>query len=83
MAQIRSRLNLRGLNKLMTSPEVQAKVDEEGARLAQRAGKGFEYTRGKTSHPHTARGYVQPQDAAAMRRQARDAVLERALGGNG
>lgn len=80
MARITSQLNGRGIRQLVTSPEVQARVDEVGQALAARAGDGFEYTRGHGASPRSARGFVQPTSARAMRRQARDAVLERSLG---
>lgn len=73
------RISLPGLNKIMTSAEVQAKVDEAGKAMAARAGDGFEYVRGRGRHPWTARGYVQAKNAEAMREQARNATLERAL----
>lgn len=72
------KLNLAGLNVLMTSPPVQAEVDRVGKRLAASAGDGFEYV--ARPHPYTARGYVQTANARAQRRQMRDAILERALG---
>lgn len=72
------KLNLRGLNAVMTSPSVQAAVDRAGREMAASAGDGFEYV--ARPHRYTARGYVQTANASARRRQMRDAVLERTLG---
>ncbi|GAA3009084.1 hypothetical protein [Microbacterium aurantiacum] len=72
------RVNLRSLNAIMTSPPAQALVDAIGRQMAATAGEGFEYVR--RPHRWTARGYVQTATARARRRQARDAVLERAVG---
>lgn len=72
------KLNLAGLNVLMTSAPVQAIVDRIGRQMAANAGDGFEYV--AQPHPYTARGYVRASDARARRRQMREAVLERALG---
>ncbi len=79
MADVRVQLKLTGLNKLMTSPEVQEQVDAAGRDLAGRAGPDFEYVRGGR-HRWTARGFVQPANARGAREQARNAALERALG---
>ena len=73
------KLDLRGLNALMTSAPVQARVDAAGERIAAAAGEGFEYTPGSKRHPWVARGYVQTNSYEGRRRQARDAVLERSL----
>ncbi|MCC4906970.1 hypothetical protein [Microbacterium sp. cx-59] len=72
------KLNLGTINQLMTSAQAQAIVDSVGRQMAANAGDGFEYV----ARPHRwmARGYVQTISARARRRQARDAVLERALG---
>lgn len=72
------KLNLRGLNALMRSSEVQAIVDREGQRIATAAGRDFEYV--PRTHRWVARGFVQPANARGAREQARAAVLERALG---
>ena len=80
MAKVTVQLNLPGLNALMTSAAVQAVVDGVGESMSSSAGPDFEYTRGRRSHPWTARGYVQPANARGMREQARNAVLERVVG---
>jgi hypothetical protein len=73
------KLNIKGLNALMTSAPVQAAVDDAGRELAFRAGEDFEYERGG-SHPWVARGYVQASNARGMRAEAVDKVLTRAVG---
>ena len=78
MSRVQVNLNLPGLNKLMTSAPVQAAADDLGAKLAGRAGENFEYV--SKPHRYTARGYVQPANGLGAREQARNAVLERALG---
>lgn len=71
------RLNLRGLNELMTSAAVQADLDARGRRMAAAAGEEFEYV----SRPHhrTARGYVQPRSAKGARQEAREKRLLRSI----
>lgn len=76
---VRVTLRLTGLNKLMRSPEAQALVDDHGRRIATRAGADFEYV--ADPHKWTARGFVQPANIRGMREQAKNAALERALGG--
>jgi len=72
------KLNLSGINAVMTSPAAQALVDRLGKQVASDAGDGFEYV--PRPHRYTARGYVQTGDARARRRQAKEAALEGALG---
>jgi hypothetical protein len=79
MATVRDvKIRLRGINQLMRSREVQAVVDREGRRLAERAGPDFRYV--PSPHRWTARGFVEPANLRGARAQAKDAVLERALG---
>lgn len=78
MSQVRVRLKLKGLNELMTSAPVQAEVDRAGRKIAAAAGDGFAYSQPKP-HKWTARGYVQVNSDDGARRQAEDAVLERAM----
>lgn len=75
---VQVKMNLPGLNQLMRSDTVQAIVDAEGRRIASSAGSDFEYV--ARPHRYVARGYVQAKNARGMREQARNAVLERALG---
>lgn len=72
------KLNLAGINAIMTSAPAQAVVDRIGRQMAADAGEGFEYV--SRPHPYTARGYVQTTDARSRRRQMREAALEKALG---
>lgn len=72
------KLTLAGVNAIMTSRAAQAIVDSIGRDMAAAAGDGFGYV--ARPHRYTARGYVQPTNARARRRQMRDAVLEQALG---
>lgn len=69
------KLNLPGINKLMTSAPVTALVAREARRMAASAGEGFEAV--VKPHKWTARGYVQTADARGRRRQADEKVLER------
>ena len=41
MADVKFELNLQGLNELMKSPEMQAALDEAGARVASIAGSDY------------------------------------------
>lgn len=80
MAKVTVKLNLAGLNRIMRSDAVQAKVDQIGKSMAADAGEDFEYV--SSPHKWVARGFVQPGSARAAREQAKNAVLERALSQN-
>jgi hypothetical protein len=69
------KLNLPGINKIMTGKGARALVRRELNRMEASAGEGFEAV--ERPHRWTARGYVQTADAAGARRQAREKVLER------
>lgn len=71
------KLNLAGLNALMTSSAVQSIVDERGRRIAAAAGPDFEYV--QRPHRWTARGFVQPANAAGARDEAKNKSLTRAI----
>lgn len=73
------KLNLRGINRLMTSPGVRRMLRERAEQMAAAAGEGFEAV--SRPHPWTAREYVQTADAAGRRRQADEHVLERVVSG--
>lgn len=77
MADVDVKLNLRGLNAIMTSPAVSAVVEERARRIAAAAGDGFEVV--IRPHKYTARAYVQTATWAARRREAKEKVLNRAL----
>lgn len=74
---IRVEMNLPGVNEVMKSAGVQADLDARLERIAQRAGDGF----GVASRDHrwVARGWVQTETVEAMRAEARDNVLTRAI----
>lgn len=71
------RLNLRGLNQIMTAPPVQADLDARGRRMAEAAGPEFEYV--SRPHSRTARGYVQPRSTEGARQEAREKRLSRSI----
>lgn len=71
------RLNLRGINEIMTSRPVTALVVREARRMATEAGPNFEAN--IVPHKWTARAYVRPANVAGMREQADNAVLERVI----
>lgn len=74
---VRVKLNLRGLNQLMSSAPVQRLVDERAGLIAAAAGENFE----AVSKPHrwTARAFVQPANGTGAREEARDKKLTGAL----
>lgn len=74
---IKVRLNLRGLNTVMTSAPLQKDVDERGRRMAAAAGPEFEYV--ARPHSRTARGFVQPKSARGARQEALEKRLTRSL----
>lgn len=76
----RVKLNLKGINALMTSQPVQAEVARRAHRMAREAGDGFEAV--VKPHRWTARAFVQTDldNPDGARRQATDHVLERVLG---
>lgn len=77
MSDIGVKLNLRGLNKLMTSAAMQADIDARGRRMAAAAGPEFEYVR--SPHRYTARGYVRTASARGARQEAREKRLARSI----
>lgn len=77
-ASIRIELNIAGVNALMTDPAVQADLDERAARMADAAGEGFEASPGRP-HKWVARAYVHTATAEAMRAEATDRALTRAI----
>jgi len=77
MADVRVKLNIRGIRKLLKSDAVQSDVAARAARAARAAGEGFEAV--VKPHKYTSRAFVQTADAEGARRQAKEAVLERSL----
>lgn len=75
---VKVKLNLRGLNALMTSPGVTAEVVRRARAMVQQAGENFEAD--IVPHRYTARAFVRPANAAGRKEQADNAVLERVVG---
>ena len=71
------RLNLRGLNVLMTGTEVTGMVARTANSMAAEAGSDFEAN--VVPHKWTARAFIRAANAKGAARQARDRVLERTL----
>ena len=67
-----------GITELLKSQEMQDMLAIKAAGIAARAGDGF--TSGVRVGTDRARAYVLPETYRARRRQARDHVLERAVG---
>lgn len=72
------KLNLRGLNKLMSGPEATAEVMRAAHRLREAAGPGYEVK--ASPHPRTAGAVVRAADLETARNDARTNTLLRALG---
>lgn len=70
--------NKRTAEAILKGPEVRALLARKAAEVASRAGEGF--TSGVRVGKDRARAYVLPETYKARRRQARDHVLERAVG---
>lgn len=77
MTEVKVKLNMRGLNQLMSSEPVAADLERRGRRVASAAGAGFELV--MLPHKFTARAYVRTKDASGRRREARDKILARSL----
>ena len=75
---IKFKLNSSAVEALMKSQEMQTMLAGKAAGIAARAGDGF--TSGVRVGEDRARAYVLPETYKARRRQARDHVLERAIG---
>lgn len=70
--------NKRAAEAILKGSEVQALLARKAAAVAARAGEGF--TSGVRVGKDRARAYVLPETYKARKRQARDHVLERAVG---
>jgi hypothetical protein len=81
MADVKVKLKLREINKLMTSAPVVSMIAQRAKRIAAAAGPGF--IASINSHKYTARAYIKTDTTAARKRQAEDAVLERSLSAGG
>lgn len=71
-------MNIAGVNEVMKSPGARADLDARGQRMARAAGPGFVAV-SNDDHRWVARTWVQPETAAARRREARDDALKRAI----
>ena len=73
---VRVKLKLQGLNKLMTSAPVQARVNAEAARVSAAAGPKFKMVvQGKRPNRRTARAYVQGVEGERLTDADRLALL--------
>lgn len=70
--------NKRTAEAILKGPEVQALLARKAAAVAARAGEGF--TSGVRVGKDRARAYVLPETYKARKNQARNHVLERAVG---
>lgn len=70
--------NKRTAEAILKGPEVQALLARKAAEVASRAGEGF--TSGVRAGKDRARAYVLPETYKARKNQARNHVLERAVG---
>lgn len=77
---IEFKLDLKGLNALMKSPEMQAIEESALAQVAGQLGDGFEV---ETSHPigFVAIGSVRAVTAQARLQQNKTKVIDKAFGG--
>jgi hypothetical protein len=78
MADVRVKLNMKGIRTLLKSDPVQSDLARRAARGAATAPDALESV--VKPHRYTARAFVQTKDSAeARRREANDKVLIRAL----
>lgn len=77
MADTKVKLNLRGLNALMTSREVTAEVVKRAQAIQRAAGPNFEVN--VVPHKFTARAFIRPANVEGAKEEARDKRLTRAL----
>lgn len=68
-----AKLNLRGLNKLMRSEPIQAKVNAEAGRMSARAGSKFRVK--PDPHKWTARAFVESKPGERLSDADRMALL--------
>lgn len=76
---IRVRLNYRGFQRLRTSPEAQALIEELAEKVADAAGPGFVAEVSKSSK-NRARATVYPDTPEAVEENAQGLTLVKALG---
>lgn len=80
MGAVRFKHSSSGIKKMLKSKKAAEIVGTAAEGLALRAGKGFGVHR---SNRGRARAYVRAETPAARRKQARQHVLERVMGGGG
>lgn len=78
MTKVNVKLNLRGINAVMSGPGATGAVVREARRMADAAGENFEAN--IVPHKWTARAFVRPKNEAGRKEQADNAVLERVMG---
>lgn len=77
-------LDKRGVGEFLRGKEMRGMVRKSGDRIAARAGSGFEADTwispepGRSGEPRAVSG-VQSESFRAMRRQARDNILQRSI----
>lgn len=77
MSDVRVKLKIGGIRKILRGPEATAEIARRVKRGAAAAGPGFEGV--IKPHRFTARGFVQTADETGRKREAEEKVLLRAL----
>lgn len=79
MAKVNFKLNLKGLNELMKSKEMQSVLDEAAGQIANNAGDGYVV---EAAHPIRYIGIasVRAATSAARRDNSTNNTLEKAIG---
>lgn len=76
-AKVNVKLNLKGINAVMTGPGATSEVARRANRIQKAAGEHFEVT--VNPHRWTARAYVEAKDREGAVEEARDKKLTQAL----
>ena len=79
MGKVRIEFHDEGFRQVLKSPGVTAEVTRQARAVAARAGEGFEAEAG-TGGQVRSRAFVRATTARAIRKNAKDATLLRALG---
>lgn len=79
MNRVKFELNIKGLNELMKSSEMQSHLNTITSSILARAGKGYEAKVDVASYDSL--GKVYPTDAESARDNLENNTLEKALGG--
>jgi len=77
MPDVTVKLNLRGINEVMTSPEATSAVVRRAQMIKSAAGENFEVN--VVPHRYTARAFIRPANSEGAKQEARDKRLTRAL----